>query len=85
MESNQLLDFDYSCDYFLCTKFFPAGSTRKTMRLPRHIWNNDGSCKLDNEERKAPSFNCSSCGEFVLGDIKKELQKVISRKLEERA
>ena len=61
MASNELVDFDYSYDYFNHTKFCPLCQNRKTLKVPLAFFHLDCRCKLTEEEKKPCNFSCTRC------------------------
>ena len=62
MASNQLVDFDFTADYFNFTKIcFLCRKDHKTFKIPLAAYDYDGQCKLTVEEKKRFSFVCRSC------------------------
>ena len=84
MDSNQLLDFDYSCDYFHFTKYCPACMNRRTIRIPMRIYDEFDRCKLTDEQLRAPSFSCSLCDEFNEINIKEVLADIVVNRIDRR-
>ena len=82
MDSNQLLDFDYSCDYFNFTKYCPACMNRRTIRISMRIYDEFDRCKLTDKQLRAPSFSCSLCDEFNEINIKEVLADIILNTIE---
>ena len=69
MNSNQLVDFDYSPDHFNYTKYF-------TFQIHNSVYDDSGRCKLTVEQRKFFSFVCKVCGSLVeVNDFRKILME----------
>ena len=71
MASNELVDFDYSCDYFNHTKFCPLCQSRKTFKVSLAFFHLESQCKLNEEEKKAFNFLCTRCGWLNEVDVEK--------------
>ena len=76
MNSNQLVDFDFSASHFNCIKFCTCRKSRRSFQIHNSVYDDNGRCKLTIEQKKFFTFICKVCGLLVeINDFEKILGK----------